>query len=304
MPKGKRRVRLATSQIAASSRASTPVQTTPPPTPPPAPTQDHVLFFIEQSKASISPSCLNLVETELKNVKEDVLNLVIHTYGGDVYTTLRIIRILQDKFKKIRVIIPDFAFSSGTMMTLGGDEVYMDKDAMLGPLDLPMEHPSDGSTISSLDITNTLSNLASICTSIGMQVYGKLREDAQDFKLGKSEASKIAFETATKIISPIVEKIDPYTLQRGYRETRIAYYYAIDLLSSRMMLGNISQALDTSRALVNNYPSHGYGIFRDEAKGALKLNVHNLEDMPEWQRIAPEFNKIKDSTRVIKYATI
>jgi len=175
---------------------------------------------------------------------------------------------------------------------------------MLGPLDLPMEHPADGSQISSLDITNTLSNLSSICTSIATTIYAKLREDNSNFKLGKTEASKISFDTATKIISPIVSKIDPYYLQRGYRETRIALYYSIDLLTVRMMKDNFYQALDTSSALVNNYPSHGYGIFRDEAKNTLKLNVSNLENLKEWKLFEPTFNKVKDKTRYIKYLQI
>lgn len=276
--------------------------TTPPaPNPQESEQQNNIMLFIEQSKASINRSCVESVEEELKNVNEGVLYLVIHTYGGDVYSAVRIVRILQDRFKKIKVIIPDFAFSSGTIMSLGGDEIYMDKDAMLGPLDLPMEHPNDGSQISSLDITNTLSNLSSVCTSIAMKIYGKLREDDANFKLGKTEASKIAFDTATKIVAPIISKIDPYNLQRGYRETRIGLYYAIDLLSARMMKDNTYQAIETSSALVNNYPSHGYGIFRDEAKNVLKLNVLNLEDMKEWNAIDNIFQKYKNKTRFIKY---
>ncbi|KKQ38422.1 MAG: SppA protein [Candidatus Roizmanbacteria bacterium GW2011_GWA2_37_7] len=266
--------------------------------------KNNVLFFIEQSKASINRSCVEQVEEELKNYTDGNLFLIIHTYGGDVYSAVRIIRVLQDRFKKINVIIPDFAFSSGTIMSLGSDEIYMDRDAMLGPLDLPMEHPADGSQISSLDITNTLSNLSSICTSIATTIYAKLREDNSNFKLGKTEASKISFDTATKIISPIVSKIDPYYLQRGYRETRIALYYSIDLLTVRMMKDNFYQALDTSSALVNNYPSHGYGIFRDEAKNTLKLNVSNLENLKEWKLFEPTFNKVKDKTRYIKYLQI
>ena len=64
--------------------------------------KNNVLFFIEQSKASINRSCVEQVEEELKNYTDGNLFLIIHTYGGDVYSAVRIIRVLQDRFKKIK----------------------------------------------------------------------------------------------------------------------------------------------------------------------------------------------------------
>lgn len=184
--------------------------------------KNEVIFFIDKTKSGINYNCIDKVEKELGGLqnKNDVF-LIIHTYGGDVYSAVRIMRIIQQKFKKIRVIIPDFAYSSGTIMSLGSDEIFMDCDAMLGPLDLPMEHPHDGSQISSLDITNTLNNIASICTSVAMKMYSELREDDnKDLKMGKEKAAEIAFDTSTKIIRPIVDKIDPFILPKAVEKKK------------------------------------------------------------------------------------
>ncbi len=276
------------------------------PTAPVASVKNDVLFFIEKTKRGIDKDCIDKVETELSSIQsgKEVL-LVIHTFGGDVYSSVLIVRIIQQKFSTIKAIIPDYAFSSGTIMSLGADEIHMDCDAMLGPLDLPMEHPHDGSEISSLDITNTLTNIASICTSVGMQMYAKLRgNDDGDLKMGKEKAATIAFDSATKMVQPIIDKIDPFILQRGFRETRIGLYYAIDLLYSRMMKGNFQLAMKTSRSLVNDYPSHGYGIFRDEARDSLKLKVLDLEKLGDWVAVKPTFEKYKDDSRYIKYLSL
>lgn len=115
-------------------------------------------------------------------------------------------------------------------------------------------------------------------------------------KLSKYEAAKLALDTATQIVAPIVQKIDPYNLQRGFREAKIGLYYAIDMLVERMMTKKIRQAIETSKSLVDNYPSHGYGIFFEEAKYALKLTVYPLESLPEWSKIEQRFNEYKDNT--------
>ncbi len=264
-----------------------------------------VLYFIECSEDGIGSTNVEVIEQKLKNQSGDILYLVLHTYGGDVYSAVRIMRIIQSKFTKIKVIIPDFAYSSGTVMSLGSDEINMAVDATLGPLDKPLEHPKDGSDISSLDVTQTLSNIASICSSTAEQIFANLRnphagsDHAVNMKLSKSEAAKLAYSTAAQIVSPIISKIDPFILQRGFREAKIGLFYAIDMLLSRMMVRDYRQALSTSRSLVNDFPSHGYGIFRDEARSTLKLTVNDLELLVEWELLEPTFNELK--TQYSKY---
>lgn len=267
----------------------------------------NVLYFIECSDDGIVQSQVETIESKLGTNTGDLLYLVLHTYGGDIYSAVKIMRILQHKFKQIKIIIPDFVYSSGTIMALGGDEIHMAVDASIGPLDKPLENPSDGSDISSLDITQALSNLASTTKSIANTFYKDLRNPERDpdgIKLSKLDAAKLAFDTATKIISPIVDKIDPYNLQSGFRQAQIGFNYAVDMLYSRMMKSNITQAVRTSYRLVNDYPSHGYGIYRDEAISRLKLNVQNLEGLPEWVTFESKFKELKRKTQVIEYVIL
>lgn len=262
-------------------------------------TKKRVLYFIECSEGGILPKHVDEIEAKLDKSSGDLLYLVLHTFGGDIYSAVRIMRILQYKFKEIKVIVPDFVYSSGTIMSLGGDEIHMAVDASIGPLDKPLEHPTDGSDISSLDMTQALTNLASTSTSIANSIYFKLRKG--NMKLSKAQATKLAFETATKIITPIVDKIDPYNLQQGFRQAQIGLSYAIDMLLTKMMAVNVKEAMDTSRKLVNDYPSHDYGIYRDEAKFWLMLKIHNLEDLPEWTIFESRFKELKRKLHVIEY---
>jgi ATP-dependent protease ClpP protease subunit len=304
-PTAQAETRTGTSPITqASTTAPVVIQTTPPITPPVPPAKTTVLFFIQNAKNGIAPRDVRVLETQIsKSSKANILYAVLYTAGGDIYSAVKIMRMLQNKFPEIKIIIPDYVYSSGTIMALGGDEIYMDVDASMGPLDKPMENYKDGSDISSIDITKTLTNISSICTSIGISIYKELREkDEESLRLGKNDASRIAFDTAAKLICPITEQIDPFNLQKGYRETTIGLYYAIDMVCSRMLKDDISQAATTCRSLVNDYPSHGYCIFRDELKNVLKLKVKNLEDLPEWEKIKPKYDLVK--TAYIRYLII
>ena len=62
-------------------------------------------------------------------------DLILHTPGGEVFSSLMISRILKDYPGKIRTIVPMFAMSGGTLLALSTDEIIMNKTACLGPVD-------------------------------------------------------------------------------------------------------------------------------------------------------------------------
>ncbi len=63
------------------------------------------------------------------------LDIVLHTPGGLVLASLQIARALQQRKGKVRVIIPHYAMSGGTLIALAADEIIMSRHAVLGPVD-------------------------------------------------------------------------------------------------------------------------------------------------------------------------
>ncbi len=63
------------------------------------------------------------------------LDLILHTPGGQLHASIQIARALKKHPKKTRVIIPHYSMSGGTMIALAADEIVMDKDAVIGPID-------------------------------------------------------------------------------------------------------------------------------------------------------------------------
>lgn len=63
------------------------------------------------------------------------IDLVLHTPGGLVLATEQIARTLQNHKGKVTVFVPHYAMSGGTMIALAADEIVMDPNAVLGPVD-------------------------------------------------------------------------------------------------------------------------------------------------------------------------
>ena len=78
----------------------------------------------------------------LHNVREgESLELLLHTIGGSVDVAEKLMRLARSSIgqdAELRVIVPEFAKSAGTVMVLGADCVVMSDTSELGPIDPQM----------------------------------------------------------------------------------------------------------------------------------------------------------------------
>lgn len=63
------------------------------------------------------------------------IDLILHTPGGLVLASEQIARALQQHQAKVTVFVPHYAMSGGTMISLAADEIILDPNAVLGPVD-------------------------------------------------------------------------------------------------------------------------------------------------------------------------
>ena len=72
----------------------------------------------------------------IRKTDNDVpIDLVIHTPGGLVLAAGQIAWALAEHPAKVTVHVPHYAMSGGTLLALAADEVVMDENAVLGPVD-------------------------------------------------------------------------------------------------------------------------------------------------------------------------
>lgn len=63
------------------------------------------------------------------------IDLILHTPGGLALAAEQIARAISKHKGKVTVFVPHYAASGGTLIALGADEIVMDPNAVLGPVD-------------------------------------------------------------------------------------------------------------------------------------------------------------------------
>jgi len=125
------------------------------------------------------------------------IDIILHTPGGLVLAAEQIARALVRHKGKVTVFVPHYAMSGGTLIALAADEIVMDTNAVLGPLDPQIGNYPAPSILSVLEKKDM--NEIDDETLILADVARKAIEQVKDFiscllteKVGEQKAKELA----------------------------------------------------------------------------------------------------------------
>lgn len=125
---------------------------------------------------------------------EKPIALILHTPGGLVLAASQIARALKRHRGKKIVIIPHYAMSGGTLIALAADEIMMDPNAVLGPLDPQLASSPQGPVMPAPSIVRVA------------ELKGK---EASDNTLILADVARKAIEEMREaIVELLVDKMD------------------------------------------------------------------------------------------------
>lgn len=84
---------------------------------------------------SIVPLIKHTIEQIAKEKKHTRLSIVLTTGGGSATAVERYVNIIRNFYDEVNFIVPDFAYSAGTIFCMSGDNIYMNYYSVLGPID-------------------------------------------------------------------------------------------------------------------------------------------------------------------------
>jgi len=213
--------------------------------------------------AQIASDQLVLFPRHLAALQEqDYLNLVLYTRGGDATAAWPIMSFLREHCKKVRVLVPFYAHSAGTLLALGADEIVMTRYATLSPID-----PTVANQFNPQDPTNPANRLPIAVEDVmAFLELAKYREG--DPSLGDDAFRKLA------------DSVHPLALgnvQRSINQIR-------QLARKMLALHATPKQADKIDALVNALTtqlySHQHLVNRREA-AEVGLHVSNATDKTE-----------------------
>jgi ClpP class serine protease len=167
------------------------------------------------------------------------IDIILHTPGGLVLAAEQIARALKNHPAKVTAIVPHYAMSGGTLIALAADEIMLDENAILGPVDPQIgQYPANSimrvlkdKPISEIDDETII--LADIAAKATRQVY----------------------ETAVEILTPRVELEKAKNLARILSEGRWTHDFALVCSTLTQMGLNVNCEIPQEiYLLMNLYP--------------------------------------------------
>lgn len=125
------------------------------------------------------------------------IDILLHTPGGLVLASEQIANALKNHPAKITVFVPHYAMSGGTMIALAADEILMDGNAVLGPVDPQIgRYPAVSilKAVQSKDI-NEVDDETLILADIAEKAIKQVKNRVYDIlldKLGEEKAREVA----------------------------------------------------------------------------------------------------------------
>lgn len=186
------------------------------------------------------------------------LTLIIHTPGGITNAAGTIVSYLREKFNYIEVIIPTYAMSAGTMISLAADLIIMGRQSQLGPIDPQMV--IDARSVSAQAVVD-------------------------QFEKAKKE---ILVDPATAVVwAPILPSMGPSLLVEALNALSHSESMVKEWLEQFMFKQDSQAAHKAAQAArhfndAQTHRSHGRRIDRHEARNQ-KLKIKDLESSQDLQ---------------------
>jgi len=76
-----------------------------------------------------------VIEERRQRADGDKLVVLLTTAGGIVEVVQRAVDVVRHHYQTVDFVVPDYAYSAGTVMVMSGDTIYMDYASRLGPID-------------------------------------------------------------------------------------------------------------------------------------------------------------------------
>lgn len=180
------------------------------------------------------------------------LDLVLHTPGGGIAATEKIVHYLRSLFgTDIRCIIPQMAMSAGTMIACAAKEIVMGRQSCLGPIDPQL---------------------------YGLPCHGVVEE----FKTAKREVA--ANPAYLGVWQPIINKYGPAFLGECQKSMELSELLVKDWLETGMLASDKKRARKVVKALSNHATTKTHDRHLDAERARLiGLNVTMMEDDNEFQ---------------------
>lgn len=220
-------------------------------------------------KAGMQAPIDELIRDALEAIpnKRDGLMFFIETPGGYIDTVARIVDTVRHHYpNRVDFIVPNYAYSAGTVLALSGDDIYMDYFSVLGPID-PQDALPDGSYVPALGYVKRYNDLITKAGEPG----GLSPAEVTLLVTGFDQARLYMYEHATELSKTFLADWLPKYKFKDWMETETNKTEVTPQMRVQRA-EEIAQRLGDS----DNWHSHGRGLNKDVLEQDLNLKIKDF----------------------------
>lgn len=224
----------------------------------------------------ISSGILDGIETIVKELIRDLNNdssgdkdklyVILTTNGGSITPVQKMVEVFRHYYREVIFIVPDYAYSAGTILCMSGDEIIMSYYSNLGPID-PQVKTKDGKFVSALGYLDKINEMIS-------KAQNKTLTDAEflilrDFDLAEIRSYEMQKELATDVLKDWLTKYKFKNWNKHSDGTPVTNEE------------KLTRAEEIATKLGDNkrWKSHGRPIVKSVLENELKLKIKDMDSI-------------------------
>ncbi|RPF46883.1 serine dehydrogenase proteinase [Thermodesulfitimonas autotrophica] len=212
----------------------------------------------ENVSTRIAPDVLPVLYRHLRSLRNpERVALFLYTRGGDVLTPWRLVHLIREFAPYFDVLIPFRAYSAGTLVCLGADQIVMTKMGELGPI--------DPSVVNAFNPQDPHNPSARIPVNVE-DVYSYLA-------LAREQGGITSEEHLARAFLLLAERIHPLALGNVHRNYLLVRSLARRLLELRREPFPEERVRHIIDSLTEKLYAHNHMISRQEALREIMLPV-------------------------------
>jgi len=190
------------------------------------------------------------------------IDFVLNSPGGSPDDAYRVIRTLRENFEKVNIVIPFWAKSGATLLSLGGSTIIIDEAGEFGPIDIQIPKAKEDSP--DFDFESALNDETSLklLEDRASLLFRKMFIDyhtSKEIPINKTDLSKQIMDYLCNFYEPLLRQINPYKLGEKKRKSDISVAYANRILVQYNKIEKRVQSYFVDY-LVTACPDHGFVI--------------------------------------------
>lgn len=234
---------------------------------------------------NLAPVSANLFAKLIEDLKADTtkrdkLYIILTTLGGSAEIVERYVNILRYHYEEVNFIVPDYAYSAGTIFCMSGDSILMDYISVLGPID-PQVPNKDNKYVAALGYLDKINEF------IAKAANGTLTKAEliwlKDLDLGEIRS----FEQARDLTTDLLQK---WLVKYKFKNwTQHKDNTSVTEEEKRQRAIEIAQELSDN----NKWKSHGKGISIAELSD-LKLKIEDYSKKDTLRALIRDYYNTMD----------